>query len=451
MVKTYKKIKVSELQDLLKTEKTIAGAAREYCRIHNILYSDKIRRKISHLLNKTRVHTGSDTDSNGYSNDKDLVQNLDNLPTIKYSKISAVKPNGAIATIDEFCEQHGLNKADIKSYKLVTHTGIPFYNIVFYEEESSEGEALCKDLEFLDSMIAKYIKKMNRDDDYDDTDFFTKELTSEDAVDRLVITDVHINMNNQGEPNDVVLYKTGLYDKDEIKKRLNKVITTVKIKRSHANVLYIDNLGDFMDGLGGQTTRGGHSLPQLYSDKEAFEIAVDFQISLVEGLMNHYDRIILNNVINDNHGFMMSYFVHSAVKKILEAKYKHRVEYNIIERFMDHYEIFDFTFILTHGKDYKDMKFGMKLFLDANLVEKIDQYCKHYSLYKKGQKIELSKGDLHQYTVDCTAKDFDYVNYPSFSPPSLWVQTNFGNSRSGFVFQTLDLEASTKTSTVVWF
>ena len=42
-------------------------------------------------------------------------------------------------------------------------------------------------------------------------------------------------------------------------------------------------------------------------------------------------------------------------------------------------------------------------------------------------------GLSHQQLIDeCTSKVFDYNNYLAFSPPSNWVQTNFGSSKSGF-------------------
>ena len=63
------------------------------------------------------------------------------------------------------------------------------------------------------------------------------------------------------------------------------------------------------------------------------------------------------------------------------------------------------------------------------LVSEIEKKDKLHS-----QKIEFSKGDSHQYIFDnSTSKHFSYQNFPAFSPPSNWVQTNFQNSISGFV------------------
>jgi hypothetical protein len=47
--------------------------------------------------------------------------------------LSAWSNSGVMMSIDEYCEHYKLPRTDISSYKLVSHTGTPFYNIVFKE------------------------------------------------------------------------------------------------------------------------------------------------------------------------------------------------------------------------------------------------------------------------------------------------------------------------------
>ena len=238
-------------------------------------------------------------------------------------------------------------------------------------------------------------------------------------------------MNVQGKDGDP-LYD-GKWDEEEILSRLEHMIDHVKRFKS-SDILIIDDLGDFMDGLGGQTTRKGHELPQNMNDKEAFDLALRFKLTLVDALVLEYDKIICNNVTNDNHSGVFSYFVSSAVKGILEQRYPETVKVNSLKRFMHHYSIENHTFVVSHGKDIGENKFGFKPKLDAIQAEKIDQYCKEHKLYN-GNFIEFSKGDSHQAIYDdTTSNDFSYYNYPAFSPPSNWVKTNFKNSKSGFNF-----------------
>ena len=45
--------------------------------------------------------------------------------------LSAWSDKGKMMSIDEYCEHYKLPRTDISSYKLVSHTGTPYYNIVF--------------------------------------------------------------------------------------------------------------------------------------------------------------------------------------------------------------------------------------------------------------------------------------------------------------------------------
>jgi len=47
---------------------------------------------------------------------------------------------GLMMDIDEYCEFYKLPRKDIKSYKLVSHTGTPFYNILFKENTEEEND-----------------------------------------------------------------------------------------------------------------------------------------------------------------------------------------------------------------------------------------------------------------------------------------------------------------------
>jgi len=95
-----------------------------------------------------------------------------------------------------------------------------------------------------------------------------------------------------------------------------------------------------------------------------------------------------------------------------------------------------YCFVISHGKDSSNLKFGFKPQLDPKQIEKIDQYMKHNDIFKNADHIEFSKGDSHQMILDyTTSNDFDYFNFPAFSPPSNWIQTNYGDTKSGFVFQ----------------
>ncbi len=328
-------------------------------------------------------------------------------------------------SIEEFCKKYGLPFESVKSSKLVSHQSAHMtYNIVFYTPEEKMVNNIAEDME---AVIDKYLEQKP-------TPRVTTKIDQDRWFDRLVYSDVHIAMdvNGYGDP----LYDAE-WDRNKLLFRLNDMITHV-IAFQSSNTLYIDDLGDFLDGLNGKTARSEHDLPQNMNSKEAFDLALEFKVSLLDNLAQYYNRIICNNITDDNHASVFGYFVAQAFKRIGEAKYGERVSINTCKRFINHYSEGQHTFLLCHGKDSKNLKFGFKPFLDPKQAEKIDQYCKEHKLYN-GNYIEFSKGDSHQAIFDdTTSNDFDYYSYPSFSPPSNWVKTNFKNTKSGFRFYNID-------------
>lgn len=170
------------------------------------------------------------------------------------------------------------------------------------------------------------------------------------------------------------------------------------------------------------------------TDEEAFDCALEFKMIIVDGLVSYYEKIIFNNICNDNHAGSFGYFVNKAFKDIVSVKYSNLdIEVNNHRKFINHYFVGNICFLITHGKDDKALKFGFKPQLDSKGLEKIDQYCKQNSIYKSAELIIFKKGDSHQSLFDmCTSDDFYYFNYPALSPSSQWVQTNFKKGRRGF-------------------
>ena len=278
-----------------------------------------------------------------------------------------------------------------------------------------------KEIDF-DGIIKKYCKaipvnaKVVNQDDFE--------------FDRLVYTDVHIGMETN--QNGHAMYATE-WNEHKVNETLNSIVNEV-LSKQKSNTLVIDELGDFMDGWDAETTRKGHSLPQNMDNEKAFDVGLGFKIRLIDSLAKHYTKIICNNICNDNHAGSFGYVVNSSFKAISEIKYKH-VEVVNHRSFIVHYTIGNNTFILTHGKDGKHLKFGFKPILDTKQEKKISNYIDEHYLMQKGMKIEFSKGDSHQDIFDNSTSDkFDYYNYPALSPSSEWVQTNFQRGKRGFYF-----------------
>lgn len=245
--------------------------------------------------------------------------------------------------------------------------------------------------------------------------------------DRAVYTDVHIGMdvNKDGYS----LYD-GAWNESEIFKRLEIFVNEI-VKSQKSQTLFLNDLGDFMDGFDGFTTRGGHALPQNMDNQKAFDIGLKFKIAMIDELIKYYSEIIVVNICNDNHAGSFGYIVNSAFKTYIELKYPNNVKVTNQRKFIDHYIVENRCFILTHGKDDKSLKFGFKAQIDAQQIEKIKNYIDEYKLH--GYDIEFGKGDSHQLIFDLTSSTaFEYQNFGAFSPPSDWVKCNFKNTKSSF-------------------
>ena len=258
--------------------------------------------------------------------------------------------------------------------------------------------------------------------------------------DRLIWTDVHVGM-------DASRKGLALYDAEwnagALMCRIDMMVDFV-IDNKTSNTLIIDELGDYLDGWDGETTRKGHKLPQNMTNEEAFDNGLRAKLYMIEKLAPHFEFITCNNICEDNHAGAFGYILNSAFKSIVDCKFPNVIVINH-KKFINFYIVGDHGFIISHGKDSRNLKFGFKPQLDPRSTEKTSQYIRHNNELRSCKYIEFSKGDSHQCLFDmCTSDEFDYFNFPAFSPSSEWVQTNFKKGRSGFVLQNIDMYSDRK-------
>lgn len=417
------KFKLQVVTRLYKEEKNVTCMARRYAQVSKIKYTDTLRRRLNDYVkeNNLKKDKGSKTPEDV---DVSISETITETVQYKKDKVPAFMPSAwnseksEFYKIEGYCDKYNLDINTVKSSKLVSHNaGHMVYNIAFnptINEQSGIDES------FITKVVKEHVKAT--------APFSFISVSDDNFFDRCVMTDIHLNMDPSGEINTLPMYDHK-WGRDEVFKRLNKTIEHI-IEFKKGDTLVIDELGDFMDGLQGQTTRGGHHLPQTISDKEAFKLGIDFKMHLIDSLVQVYDKVILNNVTNDNHSFLFGFFVNAAVKNIVDLKYPNKVEYNILEKFLSHYSVGSHTFVISHGKDSGEKKFGFKATYDPKASDVIDAYCKTHGLYN-GNFIEFSMGDQHQRIFDSTSSnDFDYNAYGAFSPPSNWVGTNFKDTAS---------------------
>jgi len=332
---------------------------------------------------------------------------------------------GKMMDIMEYCDRYSLPYEDISSYKLVTHTGTPYYNIAFKsniltQEVSSVEDAIIRAVDsMIDYPMIESVRKRNGDEGHNN---FT----------RLIFSDTHIGMETNSEG--IAMYATP-WNENTIIETFSRIANDVLDNRK-GNILYIDDLGDFLDGYDSLTTRGGHALPQNMSNIEGFEVGLRIKLTLIKVLQPFFNKIVCHNVCNTNHDGDWGAALNIAFKSTIDAMFSNVEVFNI-NSFMGHYFVGDHAFILCHGKDKKNLKFGFKPVLDSKQIEHIENYINFHGIYTKAKYIEFSKGDSHQLIRDwSTAQGFNYMNYLALSPSSEWVQTNFKQGSRGFTIQT---------------
>jgi len=320
-----------------------------------------------------------------------------------------------IKSIREQCSEHGIGLNHVRDGWLKSKTSsLRFTNPLFKSAEQEE-----KEIDFASVF-----------DTLEPIEVLEVEKVKESLFDRLVYTDVHIGM--EVNPNGNALYG-GKWDSQEISRRLNSMVQFVILNRK-GNILYIDDLGDFMDGWNGQTVRKGHDLPQNMTNQEAYDEGVKFKVNLVNAIAPYYDKIVCRNICVDNHSGDFGYVVNSAFYSLMGVLHPKKVEVYNQTKFIEHYTTHGYGFMTTHGKDDVNLKFGFKPHIKPDGIRKIENYMNHNRLFEDLQW-EFSKGDSHQCLFDnCSSNRFSYYNYPAFSPASNWVQTNFTPQKSGFVF-----------------
>lgn len=399
-----KRLNLEEVEILkIKVKKKTTASNPQY-------YISKLQwQQIEKFRNSFKIQTKTETKTNDYK--KKFVLSAWNMKT------------GQMMDINTYCSHYSLPREDIHSYKLVSHTGTPYYNIAFKENILESG------IDF-DAVLSKYAEFSSENKTY------SSKIAAGLKFDMVTYTDVHIGMDTD---------KTGsaMYADDWSAKSISSsfdAMVSGVLREKQNEVLIVDELGDYLDGFNGYTTRGGHKLPQLMTDEQAFDLALELKINSAGVWSRNYKKVIFNNICNDNHAGAFGYFVNSAFKKYCDKNFNN-VEVTNHRKFINHYFVNNICFIITHGKDDSTLKFGFKPQLDSKGLEKIDQYCKQNDLYKKAKKIVFKKGDSHQCLFDmCTSDDFFYFNYPALSPSSQWVQNNFKKGRRGYVLEKWNAE-----------
>jgi hypothetical protein len=234
------------------------------------------------------------------------------------------------------------------------------------------------------------------------------------------LSDLHIGAYNEK----FGFYQLPNYDKKEIVRRLDKIIST--FAGFHYENIVIADLGDSIDQYNKETTRGGHLLPNNMTDKEMSHLYLDcmeYFFKNIKDLIKATNYVYFS-VGESNHSGNFGWALNLALSYKLQQKGW--------KTYVSDYPIDDFTidnmkFICTHGKDNQNQSKQFPLTLNPQTELYFANYIAEKKLNQNNEKIYVIKGDLHQYAYT-SGKQFDYISVGSMYATSNYIAANWGNT-----------------------
>lgn len=252
----------------------------------------------------------------------------------------------------------------------------------------------------------------------------------------IYLSDQHVGANTNYNS----IYKNQ-YNEDEFRMRMKMTLVNARnlsLVHGRFDKIVVFNLGDCLDGFDGQTTRQGHSLPQNMDNRQMFNVYVNVMVDFFDSLisLDITNQLEFMSIGDSNHGGDFEYIANKSLEYIFQNRYP-QMNCRVFEKFIEHFEYGKHTFILTHGKDKEDKKFGFPLHMDEKTFSYFTEYADNFRI--KSDYVHIIKGDLHQSATQ-VMKKFRYKNVMSMYGASKWIHTNFGKTRPGVDIEVVERE-----------
>lgn len=244
------------------------------------------------------------------------------------------------------------------------------------------------------------------------------------------LSDMHIGAYNDAYG----FYEISEYNEDDIEHRLE--IIAKRFAGKCYDSIFVVNLGDSVDSYNKETTRGGHPLPGIITDKEMSKMYVNQMTKFFINLQNNttFNKLTYFCIGESNHDGTWGWINN----KLLEAKLQNMgVETYISDYPIDSLTVNDNLFVITHGKDDHSQFKNFPLTLNDKTELYFSNWINEFKL--TGKHKYVVKGDLHRfaYTV---GQAFDYISVGSLYGSSNWITANFGNTKWSINFMELNGE-----------
>lgn len=397
--------KIEKALEYYNREQNISEACRQYCQELDIEYSEKYRNRLSRYLRSGKadadLENSTETISNNYSNDKEKSQ----------KGFTAIGTDGQLMNIEQYCVYYGLDVNKIRSYKLISHSGVPFYNVVFYEEVI---EPVVTEQE-LKELISKGFTEIKYTPIHKDT---------KNKIGVVKIADLHLGAYVDN------LIRTKNFSIDILANKLSEAVNDIN-ERNYSKV-HIHILGDLIEsftGLSHKNTWKG--LDKAMVGAEAVKLVVkilhDNFLSKIENLgdikvvAGNHDRVTSDNKEDVQGG--AANLVCWGLELI-----GYNVEFNPL---VITHTIGNITHILSHGHHALSKKSTKQLCWDYGVQGNYNLICEGH-LHSIIQKLNINQRDTYQ-TIKDDAVDHRRMNIPSFFTGNFFSESLGYTSESGFV------------------
>lgn len=394
MKSNYTNEQIERVISLVDEGLSITRASMIMCNENELSYTDSVRRYFSTVIN---TQTETKTDTVQYSTE---------------ASMSALKSNGTFMSIEEYCAAYGIPFEQARTYKLVTHTGTPYYNIAsnVLGEESYVSEQELKDLikEGLEGV--KLTLKTN--------------ATGSNSVGVVKLADLHLGAYVDN------LIRTKNFSIDILANMLFDAANEVN-KRGYS-VVHVHILGDLIEsftGLSHKNTWKG--LDKAMVGAEAVKLVVKIlhdnflarinNLGEVKVVAGNHDRVTSDNKEDVQGG--AANLVCWGLELI-----GYSIEFNplVITHYVD-----DICHILTHGHHPISKKSTKQLCWDYGMQGVYNLICEGH-LHSIIQKLNVNQRESYQ-TIKDDAVDHRRINCPSFFTGNFFSESLGYTSESGFI------------------
>lgn len=221
------------------------------------------------------------------------------------------------------------------------------------------------------------------------------------------------------------------YDEKEIKRRLSKVLSFISTK-NYDDIIVV-NLGDSIDSFNKQTTRGGHEIPTILSNKEQSQLYLNIMLWFFNAIKKYCKNIKYYCIGESNHDGDWGWINNIALASKLEHL---QISSYISSNPIDKFDVNNVSIVYLHGKDIKNQFKGFPLVLNEKTINWFNNYfITSKQNYKN--KICVVKGDLHQ-PAFTNCNTFDYYSCPSLYGSSQYIVANFSKTEWGVMYMEID-------------